>query len=55
MLAIVAGILFLLWILGFAAFHVTTGFIHILLVLAVIAVLMHILRGKRRRRVEPIC
>jgi hypothetical protein len=28
MLAIIAGILFLLWILGFAAFHVTTGFIH---------------------------
>ena len=46
MLAIIATILFLSWILGFAAFHVTTGFLHILLVLAVIAVLMHVLRGR---------
>lgn len=46
MLAVLAGILLIMWILGFAAFHVTTGFIHILLVLAVISVLFHFLRGR---------
>jgi Family of unknown function (DUF5670) len=29
MLAIIAAILFVLWILGFLAFHVTSGLIHI--------------------------
>jgi hypothetical protein len=46
MLAIIGGVLLLMWILGFAVFHVTTGFIHILLVLAVISVLFHFLRGR---------
>lgn len=46
MLAIIGVVLLLMWILGFAAFHVTTGFIHILLVLAVISVLFHFLRGR---------
>ena len=29
MLAIIAAVLIVLWLLGFFAFHVTTGFIHI--------------------------
>jgi hypothetical protein len=46
MLAIIGAALLLMWILGFAAFHVTSGLIHILLVLAVISVIMHFVRGK---------
>ncbi len=46
MLAIIAGVLLVLWLLGFAAFHVTSGFIHILLVLAVISILFHFFRGR---------
>lgn len=36
-----------LWMLGFLAFHVTTGFIHLLLVLALIAVAFQFVRGRR--------
>jgi uncharacterized membrane protein len=46
MLAIIAGVLLVLWLLGFTAFHVTSGFIHILLVLAVISILFHFFRGR---------
>ena len=46
MLAIIAAVLLVAWLLGFTAFHVTTGFIHILLVLAIIAVVMHFFRGR---------
>jgi len=43
----VAVVLFVMWLLGFAAFHVATGFIHILLVLAVIAVVVRLVSGPR--------
>jgi hypothetical protein len=46
MLAIIAAVLLIMWLLGFAAFHVTTGFIHILLMLAIVSVVMHFLRGR---------
>lgn len=46
MLAIIAAVLFVLWLLGFTAFHVTSGFIHIVLVLAVISLLLHFFRGR---------
>jgi hypothetical protein len=36
-----------LWMFGFLAFHVTTGFIHVLLVLAVIAVVFRLVTGSR--------
>ena len=45
-LAIIAAVLVVLWLLGFTAFHVTSGFIHILLILALISVVMHFLRGR---------
>jgi hypothetical protein len=35
-----------MWLLGFVAFHVSTGVIHILLVLAVISIIIHFLRGR---------
>jgi hypothetical protein len=38
-------ILLLLWLGGFFVFHVTAFFIHILLVLAVVSVVFHFMRG----------
>jgi hypothetical protein len=46
MLAIVAVVLVVPWLLGFAAFHVTSGFIHILLIIALISLVMHFFRGR---------
>jgi hypothetical protein len=46
MLGIIAAVLVVLWLLGFVAFHVSAGFIHILLVLAVIMFVLHLLRGR---------
>jgi hypothetical protein len=34
MLGLIAAVLIVLWLLGFFAFHVSTGLIHILLVIA---------------------
>jgi len=45
LLYIVAVILIIGWILGFFAFHVG-GIIHILLVIAVIAILLRVIQGK---------
>jgi hypothetical protein len=42
----VAVVFFVLWLLGFAAFHITSGLIHILLVLAAIAVLFRLISGR---------
>ena len=39
-------VLLVLWLLGFFAFHVAGGLIHILLVLAVISLVVHFLRGR---------
>jgi hypothetical protein len=47
MFATIAAVLVVLWLLGFLAFHVTAGFIHLLLVLAVIMVVLHFVRGGR--------
>ena len=46
MLAIIAGVLLVMWLLGFTAFHITSGLIHILLILAVISILFHFFRGR---------
>jgi hypothetical protein len=46
MLATIGVILLIAWLLGFAAFHVTSGLIHLLLVIAVIAIIMHFVRGR---------
>jgi hypothetical protein len=47
LLWVLAVVFFVLWMLGFAAFHVTSGFIHILLLLAVIAVVFRLVTGRR--------
>jgi hypothetical protein len=41
-------ILIVLWALCLFAFHVTMGLIHILVVLGVIAVIVHFVRGPSR-------
>jgi hypothetical protein len=46
-LSAIAIVLFVLWLLGFAAFHVTTGFIHILLVAALLAVVFRLVASRR--------
>jgi hypothetical protein len=42
-----AVVFFVLWVLGFAAFHVTSGLVHVLLVLAAITVLFRLVAGRR--------
>lgn len=39
-------ILLVAWLLGFVAFHVASGLIHILLILAVISIIAHLFRGR---------
>jgi hypothetical protein len=46
MLMTVAIVLLILWALGLFAFHISTGLIHILIVLAVVALVMHLVRGR---------
>jgi Family of unknown function (DUF5670) len=43
----VAVILFVLWLLGFAVFHVAGGLIHLLLILAVVAIAYQLVTGRR--------
>lgn len=42
-----AVILFVLWLLGFAVFHVAGGLIHLLLILAVIAIAYQLVTGRK--------
>jgi hypothetical protein len=49
MLLTLAIILFLAWLLGLVAFHVTGGLFHLLLVLAVISLIVHFLRRPAMR------
>ena len=47
MLYTIAVVLLVLWLLGFFAFHVGSGLIHILLVIAVIMVIVNLVQGRR--------
>ena len=47
MLWTVAVILIVLWALGLVSSYTMGGFIHILLVLAIIVVLLNVIRGRR--------
>jgi hypothetical protein len=40
-------ILLIAWILGWTVFHVASGLIHILLVVALISLVLHFVRGPR--------
>ena len=46
-LYVLAVILVIAWLLGYFAFHVTSGFIHVLLVIAVVVFLIKLLGGSR--------
>ena len=46
MLWTIAVILFVLWALGLATAYTLGGFIHILLVLAIVAVLIRVIQGR---------
>jgi hypothetical protein len=46
MLLVIAGILIVLWLFGFIA-HIGGGFVHILLVIAVIVIVYHLLHGRK--------
>jgi hypothetical protein len=43
-----AIILAIAWILGFGVFHVASAAIHVLVVLAIVSVVLHFVRGQRR-------
>ena len=47
MLLTIGLILVVLWALGFFAFHVAGGLIHILLVIAVIVIIFNFVTGRR--------
>lgn len=46
MLESIAVILLVLWVLGLVSSYTLNGFIHILLVIAIIVVLLRLIRGK---------
>jgi hypothetical protein len=46
MLGVIAAVLIILWLLGFLAFHVSSGLIHIVLVVGVIMLILHFVRGR---------
>jgi len=47
MLWTIAVVLVVLWALGFVAFHVTTGFIHLLLLVALAVIVLQLVSGRR--------
>jgi len=47
MLWTIAVILFVLWALGLATSYTIGGFIHILLVLAIVMILIQVIQGRR--------
>ena len=44
MLGTLAVVLIVLWLLGFFAFHVTTAFVHVALIVGLILLVMHFMR-----------
>jgi len=47
MLLTLFAILLVMWLLGMFAFHIASGLIHLLLVVAVISLVVHLVRGRR--------
>jgi hypothetical protein len=42
-------ILLVIWALCFLAFHITVGLIHLLILLGIIAIIVHFVRGPKAR------
>jgi hypothetical protein len=49
MLYTIAIILLVLWALGFFAFHVGGGLIHLLIVIAIVMIVINLVSGRRGR------
>jgi len=47
MLETIAIVLVVLWLLGFVSSYTMGGFIHVLLVLAIIVILVRVIQGRR--------
>jgi hypothetical protein len=47
MLLTLALVLIILWAFGFLAFHITSGLIHLLLVIALIVIVVRLVTGRR--------
>jgi hypothetical protein len=47
MLGLIAAVLIICWLLGLFAFHVTSGLIHVVLVVGLILLVLHFLTGRR--------
>jgi uncharacterized membrane protein YtjA (UPF0391 family) len=48
MLGLIPAVLIILWLLGFLAFHISAGLIHILLVIGLVLLVLHFVSGNRR-------
>ncbi len=46
MLGFIALVLIICWLLGIFAFHISAGLFHILLIVGVILLVLHFLRGR---------
>jgi len=46
MLETIAVVLVLLWLLGFVSSYTMGGFIHLLLVIAIVVILIRVIRGR---------
>jgi Family of unknown function (DUF5670) len=47
MLGTIAVVLIVMWLLGMVTSYTMGGFIHILIVLAVVSILIHLIQGRR--------
>jgi hypothetical protein len=47
MLLLIVAVLVVLWVLGWGAFHVGGGLIHVLLIVAVVFLVLHFLRRRQ--------
>lgn len=47
MLGLIAAVLIICWLLGLFAFHVTSGLIHIVLIVGLILLVLHFVSGRR--------
>jgi hypothetical protein len=50
MLYTLAVVLLILWLLGLVSSYTMGGFIHILLVIAIVVILLNVISGRRRSR-----
>ncbi len=46
MFAIIGAILIVCWLLGFIVFHVSSALIHLLIIIGVIMLIVHFVRGR---------